>query len=118
MDKPLIPFEKVTKEKFDELFPAFPTGMIKEYYCQHQWISTKDRLPNLLQEVIYVLNMYNVTGHIIKKDVVCGHRDEKGWYICFLYTSYPLTNDKLKVEVTHWMEIPQLPKDEQIEISL
>jgi hypothetical protein len=77
----------------------------------NKWISVKDRLPDIYHEVMFIFEIYRMNGQVIKKDIVCGHRDEKGWNVCYHYVSVPLTNDEKKLKITHWMELPELPNE-------
>ncbi len=75
-----------------------------------KWINTKDNMPALYQEVMFLFEMYGMNGEIIKKDIVCGHHEKTGWNVCYHYVSIPLTNDDTKLKVTHWMLLPEPPE--------
>lgn len=67
------------------------------------WISVKDSLPPDYKEVLYC-----AINDTIVKDILIGHRENGVWFNCYLfYASSPL-NDR--VEVTHWMPLPDYPK--------
>lgn len=79
-----------------------------------EWISVEERLPPDCHEVMFFYVIYGnphvgQENMIAKRDIVCGHRGERGWYICYLYTSM-LLNENESVRVTHWRELPEYPK--------
>jgi hypothetical protein len=72
----------------------------------NEWICVKERLPNKLQKVLF---------HWIcpggNKNVSMGYLCNEGWDIYLPYHSFKMCPEKLKV--THWMELPEFPKQEE-----
>lgn len=69
------------------------------------WISVKDELPRYRHEVLFF-----AVNHIGTKEIMIGHLDEQGWcHCCLFYASSHLRDDL--VTVTHWMELPNYPKE-------
>jgi hypothetical protein len=65
------------------------------------WISTEERLPEDLHEVMFFI--INEEG---QGEIIIGHRHGPFWYHCCLYySSVELQN----VKVTHWVELPNYP---------
>lgn len=60
---------------------------------------------------MFIIEMYGFEGRICKRDIVCGHREESGWNVCYLLFSYLLTKDESKLKVTYWMELPEMPNE-------
>ena len=76
--------------------------MTEKQPSKEAWINVNDRLPPDFEEVMF----FYIIEDMYKKDIVCGHRANGVWHICYLYESVPL-NDLIKV--THWMPLPQFP---------
>lgn len=72
----------------------------------NKWISVKEQLPEKLKDVLFYYYITGMNNQKIKEDIVCGHLDDEGWNICYLFISMPI-NDK--VIVTHWMELAEFP---------
>ena len=69
------------------------------------WISTEDRVPPDYQEVLYFA--INDRG---SKEIMTGHRERDRWtHCCLFYSTLPLNPEN--VTVTHWMELPDYPKE-------
>jgi hypothetical protein len=68
-----------------------------------QWISVEDRLPELLQKVLF----FWVKDDQVR-NIAMGFRNKLGWRIYLPYTSYEVTTEYIRV--THWMELPEYPK--------
>lgn len=49
-----------------------------------------------------------------KKEYIIGHHSPDGWNSCMIYNSHRLSNDESIVKVTHWMQLPELPVEEEI----
>ena len=82
-------------------------GTMNIAHTVNEWISCSERMPPDLYEVMFFYIILNeVTGEIVKKDIICGHYEKDSWHICYLFTSIPL-NERIKV--THWMELPEYP---------
>ena len=68
------------------------------------WISCKERLPEFLQKVLF---------HCIQdgqiKNIYMGYLSNDGWSIYLLYSNFRLSSNKKIMNVTHWMELPELP---------
>ena len=68
------------------------------------WISVKDRLPKKHQQVLFLYGELIMLGHLV-------NRMDLGWdikYYCFV------DDNNLSYEVkdvTHWMTLPEPPKD-------
>ena len=70
----------------------------------NEWISVKERLPRKQQKVLFY---WLLNGH--GKNISMGYMCNEGWNIYLPYHSFKMCPDKLKV--THWMELPEYPKD-------
>lgn len=72
----------------------------------NNWVSVKEILPDKLQKVLF---------HWIcpggNKNVSMGYLCNEGWDIYLPYHSFKMCPEKLKV--THWMELPKFPKQEE-----
>lgn len=69
-----------------------------------KWISVDDIFPPDYEEVLYV-----AINELNRKCVMTGHREKGNWtHCCFFYSTQHLS-DVLKV--THWMWLPEFPKD-------
>lgn len=75
-----------------------------------KWISVEDRLP---EPSTYVLALtapgsLSVGENVIVADYIHPKREDHGVFV-IAYTNY---DDKDIVNVTHWMPLPELPKEE------
>lgn len=66
------------------------------------WISTEDRLPDLLQKVLF--HWVFAAGN---RNISMGYRCEEGWDIYLPCNSYGVNPENILV--THWMELPKFP---------
>ena len=71
----------------------------------NEWICVKERLPNKLQKVLFHWICPGI------KNVSMGYLCNEGWDIYLPYHSFKMCPEKLKV--THWMELPEFPKQEE-----
>jgi len=71
-----------------------------------EWIPVTERLP---EDDVPVLACYvGYRSHLLRPDLLaCRHEDE--W--CH-WDGEPCSNEKCKVIITHWMPLPELPKEE------
>ena len=88
---------------------------------QPKWISVKDRLPPDLEEVLILVKETEFYGQYneFSKNYFCqyiGSYDSGEWYTVWCHghryikdTAAEPYSDKL--EVTHWMPLPEMPKD-------
>jgi hypothetical protein len=67
------------------------------------WINVKERLPELLQKVLFYCIQ---EGHL--KNIYMGYRCKEGWDIYLPYDAYKMNSHYFIV--THWMELPDFPK--------
>ena len=72
-----------------------------------QWISVKDRLPENMQTVIYRLSVPTVKGPTWKIDYGEWDANEQSFFGEFF------DYRDLQWDVTHWMPLPELPKEEE-----
>lgn len=72
------------------------------------WISMKDKKPMEGQKVIYYFSICGI--NIGKYNHIKATEDDPEDYDCFMGTAGFLCND-----VTHWMPLPEPPKEEVIE---
>jgi hypothetical protein len=70
-----------------------------------KWISVEDQLPPDYQEVLYFATFNNDRS----KEIMTGHRQKGEWTHCCMFYATNILNDN--VTVTHWMELPDYPKD-------
>lgn len=99
--------EKIQKkaERFGKLAPVFLEGA--NFALKNQWVSVKDDLPCNHEELLKSPKSYRTKSVIVRFD-----NNIHG----FLYmTNIPNSNkwewlDKIK-GITHWMIIPELPKE-------
>lgn len=63
-----------------------------------EWISVKNELPKKMEYVLLYDSKYHVT-HI-------GARVDNGYYIS-------LTMDQSRINITHWMPLPEPPKEDE-----
>lgn len=71
--------------------------------CMQKWICVTKELPPPYEEVLFFA--INRMGN---KEMMTGHRDNKGWNHCCLFYSTMYLNDEVKV--THWMTLPPYPR--------
>lgn len=76
----------------------------------NNWICIKTRLPEINQKVLFHWVLTDSFGVPSVKNVSMGYRCSEGWNIYLPYHSFGLRADVCPV--THWMEIPELPKTE------
>ncbi len=74
------------------------------------WISVEDRLPKLLEKVLFFWVMDDMV-----KNIAMGYLCDKGWDIYFPYASFQIGNSCIKV--THWMPLPDYPSDKNAAVS-
>ena len=85
-----------------------------------EWISVKDRMPDEEQDVLLLIREIEIYGrHLEKRQVY--HSVYIGWCIdgewattyCYghKYISEEV-NNKCELAVTHWMPLPELPKED------
>lgn len=79
----------------------------------NNWISVDDELPKLLQKVLFHWQMKDSNGVVCVRNVSMGYRCEQGWDIYLPYHSFGLRGDVCPV--THWMELPDYPKQGCVE---
>lgn len=70
-----------------------------------KWISVKERVPEDKKEVLY----FAILNEGMSREIMTGHRDNGQWTHCCLFYSTFYLNEA--VEVTHWMELPDYPKE-------
>lgn len=70
-----------------------------------QWISVEEKMPKPLEKVLFYCVLENYL-----KNVYMGYWCDEGWDIYLPYHSFKLSPHVTKV--THWMELPDYPKDE------
>ena len=75
-----------------------------------KWISVKDRVPNPSTYVLALTapGALSVGQNVIVADYIHPKKEEHGVFI-IAYTNY---DDKDIVPVTHWMTLPEPPKEE------
>ena len=75
-----------------------------------KWISVKDRLPNPSTYVFALTapGALSVGQNVIVADYIHPKSEDHGVFV-IAYTNY---DDKDIVPVTHWMPIPEMPKEE------
>lgn len=75
-----------------------------------KWISVKDRLPNPSTYVLALTahGALSVGQNVIVADYIHPKDEERGVFV-IAYTNY---DDKDIVPVTHWMQLPEPPKEE------
>ena len=71
------------------------------------WISVKDRLPENMQTVIYRLSVPTVKGPTWKIDYGEWDANEQSFFGEFF------DYRDLQWDVTHWMPLPDMPKEEK-----
>lgn len=84
------------------------------------WISVKDKLPNEEQDVLVLVRKIEHYGRHNEKRTVyhsvhIGWCIEEKWATTYCYGYKYLkdeANEKIELEVTHWMPLPELPKYE------
>lgn len=70
----------------------------------HKWISVEDSLPPERHEVLY----FAIMDDACQREIMTGHREGELWtHCCMFYSSRYLSE---LVKVTHWMELPDYPK--------
>jgi len=69
-----------------------------------EWISVKDGLPDECKDVIVFASWKHIR---IIGDVAHGKGVEIGWHV----DGHWYIDGKCRVNVTHWMELPELPKE-------
>ena len=74
-----------------------------------KWISVKDRLPNPSTYVLALTapGALSVGQNVIVADYIHPKSEDHGVFV-IAYTNY---DDKDIVPVTHWMPMPEMPKD-------
>lgn len=112
-------FAELREEKVDNINL---TGQLVEEHAKHQWISVKDRLPSQdgyylvaykLQTIppIWQFNVYPFALDLYKTDKFDfprkKYKGKSGFY--FYDSEYGFCEDS---RVTHWMPLPQPPKEE------
>jgi len=79
----------------------------KMVFINDPWINVEDSLPPDLHEVMF----FATINKGMSREIMNGHRKNDDWYHCCLfYSSMRLSSE---VIVTHWMELPDYPKDEK-----
>lgn len=75
-----------------------------------KWISVNDRLPNPSTYVIALTapGALSVGQNVIVADYIHPKSEDHGVFV-IAYTNY---DDKDIVPVTHWMQLPEMPKEE------
>lgn len=112
------PYMQVVCDTFAHLVIEAPTVDAEPV---RQWISVKDRLPDDLEEVLILVKETEFYGQYkeFSKSYFCqyiGCVDDGEWYTVWCHghryikdTAKEPYADKL--EVTHWMPLPELPQD-------
>jgi hypothetical protein len=79
---------------------------MEEYAAQFktEWISVKDRLPKVLQSVLVSLSNKKQTGELVHSGIF--------WHKKFCIDGDNSISQKLSKDVTHWMPLPEPPKQE------
>ena len=90
-----------------------------------KWISVKDRLPEDVQDVLVLVEETEVYGkHAERKhkwyNICVGYYDSGAWltscfgckYISEVNEEMEARGDKSRVRVTHWMPLPDPPKED------
>lgn len=72
-------------------------------YRKQEWISIEERLPDLQHEVL----TYSECNGVRSACLVVAKYKNKVWY---LYGT-----NKLSIEVTHWMPLPEAPKGGEVD---
>ena len=75
-----------------------------------KWISVKDRLPDPSTYVLALTapGALSVGQNVIVADYIHPKREERGVFV-IAYTTYA---DQYILPVTHWMPLPEMPKEE------
>jgi len=71
-----------------------------------KWISVEANLPPDYEEVLYF-----AINDIGTKEIMTGHREKGIWTHCCCFYSTMRLNDL--IQVTHWMPLPDYPKEEK-----
>jgi uncharacterized protein DUF551 len=69
------------------------------------WISVKGRLPDLTVDVLYL-----AINEVGTKEIMIGHREIDCWTHCCCCCLFSTIKLNSPIEITHWMELPELPK--------
>lgn len=72
-------------------------------FIDYPWISVEDKLPDLLQKVLF-----HWVCPAANRNISMGYRCEEGWDIYLPYHSYKM--HPLRLHVTHWSELPKFPE--------
>ena len=98
------PFPIVTQEIIDRLAAYEDTGLTPEEVQQMRWNSVEERLPGDSDGAVLLTN---------EKTVIIGYRNQ----LFGLDGQYEIFAPAIKkgggyMQVTHWMPLPKLPKEE------
>lgn len=92
------------EESRDYMFES--ANLIEQLEAQvPRWIPVEERLPESKPPYFQTVNVYTVNG-----EVLVGFCNRGFWYV--MRTEYDYCNDAEEGEVTHWMPLPQGPKDD------
>ncbi len=78
------------------------------------WISVEEDKPPFLRKVLFLWVCPGGNKNV-SMGYLCGGSNG-GWDIYLPYHSYKLHNER--ITVTHWMELPEYPKDEKEKLEL
>ena len=105
------PYPVVTQEIIDRLAAYEDTGLTPEEVQVMRWIPVEERLPEKSGEYLVLTEESDIFGMDFDEDV--GENGEFGWWFPrFSQGGYVDSNWEKAENVTHWMPLPQLPKED------
>ena len=114
---PYLPVKKNEYENFENT--VFPEGL----EAAPKWISVEERLPDDLEEVLILVKETEFYGQYkeLSKSYFCqyiGCVDDGEWFTVWCHGHRYIKDTAKepyadKFEVTHWMPLPELPKEEK-----
>lgn len=102
------PYPVVTQEIIDHLAAYEDTGLTPEEFQQMRWIPVEERLPEEGKRCL----LYTPCDRILCVGYYAGKDEWQHRHKWRLVTAMRSTQTLTK-KVTHWMPLPQLPKEEK-----